>query len=99
VGGGPLRRVLTWPRRAGSPGADIVEKLRRLQTVTDAALSRLDVDDLLTELLERTRDLLDADAAAIMLVDATGAELVATAASGLEDEVRQGLRVPVGASA
>jgi signal transduction protein with GAF and PtsI domain len=94
---GPLRRALTWPRRGGSPDADIVEKLRRLQSVTDAALSRLDVDDLLTELVERTRELLDVDAAAIMLVDPTGTELVATAASGLEEEVRQSLRVPLGA--
>jgi serine phosphatase RsbU (regulator of sigma subunit) len=73
------------------------EKLRRVQAVTDADLSLLELDDLLVELLERTRDLLDAETAAIMLLDPTGQELVATAASGLEEEVHQGLRVPVGA--
>ncbi|RKF23997.1 PP2C family protein-serine/threonine phosphatase [Micromonospora globbae] len=72
------------------------EKLRRLQSVTDAALSQLGLEDLLDELLERTRDLLRADTAAILLVDPTGTELVATAASGLEQEVRQGVRLPVG---
>ncbi|MEU8300321.1 GAF domain-containing SpoIIE family protein phosphatase [Micromonospora sp. NPDC048909] len=77
--------------RAGSE-----EKLRRLQTITDAALSQLGVEDLLDELLERTRDLLQADTAAILLVDPSGTELVATAASGLEEEVRQGVRLPVG---
>ncbi|MEV1333262.1 GAF domain-containing SpoIIE family protein phosphatase [Micromonospora costi] len=77
--------------RAGSE-----EKLRRLQTVTDAALSQLGLEDLLDELLVRTRDLLQADTAAILLLDPTGAELVATAASGLEQEVRQGVRIPVG---
>ena len=76
--------------------ADSAEKLRRLQTVTDAALSSLDLDDLLDELLERTRELLSVDTAAILLVDPSGRELVATAASGLEEEVRQGIRVPVG---
>ncbi|MEV4812815.1 PP2C family protein-serine/threonine phosphatase [Micromonospora avicenniae] len=72
------------------------EKLRRLQAVTDAALSQLGVEDLLDELLERTRDLLQADTAAILLLDPNGDELVATAASGLEQEVRQGVRLPVG---
>ncbi|MFI7606250.1 PP2C family protein-serine/threonine phosphatase [Micromonospora sp. NPDC049366] len=77
--------------RAGS-----AEKLRRLQSVTDAALSQLGLEDLLAELLERTRDLLGADTAVVLLLDQTGTELVATAASGLEQEVRQGVRLPVG---
>ncbi|XVU30465.1 PP2C family protein-serine/threonine phosphatase [Actinoplanes sp. CA-054009] len=72
------------------------ERLRRLESVTDAALSRLDVSDLLDELLERVRDLLDADTAAIMLLDSHAQQLVATAAKGLEQEIRQGIRVPVG---
>ncbi|GIJ59224.1 PP2C family protein-serine/threonine phosphatase [Virgisporangium aurantiacum] len=72
------------------------EKLRRLQTVTDAALSQLGLEDLLDELLERTRDLLSADTAAVLLLDSSGTELVATAASGLEREVRQGARFPIG---
>ncbi|MFC3501631.1 PP2C family protein-serine/threonine phosphatase [Micromonospora krabiensis] len=72
------------------------EKLRRLQSVTDAALSQLGLEDLLAELLERTRDLLRADTAVVLLLDQTGTELVATAASGLEEEVQQGVRLPVG---
>jgi putative methionine-R-sulfoxide reductase with GAF domain len=73
-----------------------VERLRRLEALTDAALSRLDVSDLLDELLDRVRDLLDADTAAILLLDVHARQLVATAAKGLEDEVRRGIRVPVG---
>jgi serine phosphatase RsbU (regulator of sigma subunit) len=72
------------------------EKLRRIQTVTDAALSSMQLDDLLTELLERTRELLAADTATILLLDPATKELVATAASGIEEEVRQGVRVPLG---
>ncbi|WP_051367361.1 PP2C family protein-serine/threonine phosphatase [Hamadaea tsunoensis] len=71
-------------------------QLRRIQAVTDAALSSLDLDAMLAELLDRTREVLDADTAAIMLLDPSGTELVATAAAGLEDEVRLGIRVPVG---
>ncbi|GIJ47977.1 cyclic diguanylate phosphodiesterase [Virgisporangium aliadipatigenens] len=70
--------------------------LRRLQAITDAALSHLGVEDLLAELLERTCDLLRADTAAVLLLDSSGTELVVTAAKGLEEEVRQGIRVPVG---
>ena len=72
------------------------ERLRRLLAVTDAALAQLDGDELLTELASRTRELMGTDTAAILLLDASGRELVATAASGLEEEVRQGIRVPVG---
>ncbi|MET7397445.1 GAF domain-containing SpoIIE family protein phosphatase [Dactylosporangium sp. NPDC005572] len=81
---------------ADAPVDGSAEKLRRLQTITDAALSRLGVEDLLAELLARTRELLGADSAAVMLVDPSGTELIATAASGLEREVHLGVRVPVG---
>jgi serine phosphatase RsbU (regulator of sigma subunit) len=77
-----------------SSGGD--EKLRRVQSITDAALSHLDLDELLSELLDRTRTLLHADTATVLLLDPTGTELVATAAKGLEEEVRQGVRIPVG---
>ncbi len=72
------------------------QKLRRIEAVTDGALSRLGLEDLLAELLERTRELLEADTAAVLLVDPSGTQLIATAASGLEQEVRQGVRLPVG---
>nr|WP_240942360.1 GAF domain-containing SpoIIE family protein phosphatase [Planosporangium thailandense] len=70
--------------------------MRRLQAVTDAALSHLDVEDLLVELLDRVREILDVDTATVLLLDPSGQQLVATAARGLEEEVRQGVRIPVG---
>jgi putative methionine-R-sulfoxide reductase with GAF domain len=72
------------------------ERLRRIEAVTDAALSRLDAADLFDELLDRVRDLLDVDTAAILLLDPHAQQLVATAAKGLEEEVRQGFRVSIG---
>jgi sigma-B regulation protein RsbU (phosphoserine phosphatase) len=67
-----------------------------LAAVTDAKLGRLDVDDLLVELLERVQVILDADTAAVLLRDSESSDLVARAACGLEEEVRQGVRVPIG---
>ena len=81
---------------AGPDTSDSNEKLHRLQAVTDAALSHLDVEDLLVELLDRVRDLLTVDTATVLLLEPSGQQLVATAARGLEEEVRQGVRIPVG---
>jgi signal transduction histidine kinase len=72
------------------------ERLRRLQLVTDAALSHLDLDELLAELLTRIRDTLETDTVAILLRDELRDELVARAAVGIEEEVEQGIRIPIG---
>jgi signal transduction histidine kinase len=79
-----------WPEGSTS------EHVRRLQTVTDAALAHLRLDELLNALLERTRQILDVDTCAILLLDEGTNELVAHAALGIEEEVEQGVRVPVG---
>jgi anti-sigma regulatory factor (Ser/Thr protein kinase)/putative methionine-R-sulfoxide reductase with GAF domain len=71
-------------------------RLRRIELVTDAALAHLDVEDLLVELLDRVRELLEVDTAAVLLLDQSGQRLVATAARGIEEEVRQGVRIPLG---
>jgi sigma-B regulation protein RsbU (phosphoserine phosphatase) len=72
------------------------DRLRDIHSITDAALSRLDDDDLLAELLERTRAILQADTAAALLLDFSSGHLLATASAGLEEAVRQGVRIPVG---
>ena len=64
--------------------------------MTDAALSHLGADDLLATLLRRVREILNADTAAVLLLDGSGRQLIAAAASGLEEEVSQGVRIPVG---
>jgi putative methionine-R-sulfoxide reductase with GAF domain len=77
-------------------GIEDDERLRRLEAVTDTTLSGLAVAELLDELLERVRDLLGVDTAAILMLDVHAGQLIATASKGLEDEVRQGFRVSVG---
>ncbi|HEY1917209.1 MAG TPA: GAF domain-containing SpoIIE family protein phosphatase [Streptosporangiaceae bacterium] len=71
-------------------------RLRDIQSLIDAELSLLSDHDFLTELLVRLRDILGADTAAVLLLDSPAGHLVATAAAGLEEEVRQGVRIPVG---
>ncbi len=72
------------------------DRLRRIEAVTDTALGQLGVEELLVELLDRVSELLEVDTAAVLLLDASGQYLVATAARGVEEEVRQGVRIPLG---
>ena len=73
-----------------------VEQLRRIQSVTEASLAHLEIDELLDTLLERVREILEVDTAAILLIDRASREMVATAAKGIEEEVRSGVRIPIG---
>jgi serine phosphatase RsbU (regulator of sigma subunit) len=100
-GSEPVRGTPPGEPATGVPARTIVppsadERLRRFDAVTSASLVDLDLPDLLVELLDRVRDLLAVDTAAVLLLDPTGSELVATAARGIEEEVRQGVRIPMG---
>ncbi|MDQ3904546.1 MAG: SpoIIE family protein phosphatase [Actinomycetota bacterium] len=80
----------------GPPDTSAADRWARIESVTDAALAHLSVDDLLAELLEQLRGLFEVDTAAVLLLDASCRDLIATAASGIEAEVRQGVHIPVG---
>jgi signal transduction histidine kinase len=71
-------------------------RLEHVQAVTDAALAHLELDELLAVLLPRIRTILEADTCAVLLHDAERQELVARAALGIEEEVEQGVRIPMG---
>src|SRR3954462_1036419 len=73
-----------------------VDRVDELQRVTDAALAYLSLDDLLKELLDRISATLGSDTAAFLLLDEDTDELVARAAKGIEEEVEQGVRIPLG---
>jgi serine phosphatase RsbU (regulator of sigma subunit)/anti-sigma regulatory factor (Ser/Thr protein kinase) len=75
---------------------EAVTHLEDVQRVTEAALAYLDLDDLLAELLERVTEILEADTAAVLLVEDGGRTLVARAAKGLEEEVERGFQLPIG---
>jgi sigma-B regulation protein RsbU (phosphoserine phosphatase) len=77
-------------------GIVVADRLRAIESVTETAAGRLDVDDLLAELLGRVAVLMSVDTAAVLLLDKASEQLVARAAWGVEEEVRQGVRLPVG---
>lgn len=77
----------------GSSSRDAVDELKQ---VTDSSLSYLSLEALLGQLLERIKEILAADTAAILLVDRDRGVLVARAARGIEEEVRQGVQIPLG---
>ena len=85
--------------RAKEEAEQATETARRLQAVqfvTDVAISHLELDDLLQELLVRVRRVLAADTATMLLTAEDGQYLVPRVSSGLEAEVERQIRIPVG---
>jgi GAF domain-containing protein/anti-sigma regulatory factor (Ser/Thr protein kinase) len=72
------------------------DQVRILYRLSDPALSELGLDEFLDELLVRVRDALSVDTVAILLLDDEGQQLVARAATGIEEEVEQGVQIPIG---
>ncbi|MGH2904458.1 MAG: ATP-binding SpoIIE family protein phosphatase [Solirubrobacteraceae bacterium] len=77
-------------------GSSVSESHRsHLLSITDSALGYMSLEDMLSELLGRIRSSLGVDTAAVLLLDVDRGVLVARAARGLEEEVRQGVQVPL----
>ncbi|WP_461119443.1 PP2C family protein-serine/threonine phosphatase [Saccharothrix stipae] len=74
----------------------LARRLQVLEAITDSALRELDLDKLFEVLLQQVRTLFAVDTATVLLADHSGGQLVARATAGLEEEVLQGVRVPVG---
>ncbi len=78
---------------ADEPGSE--QRLEHLRSIADSALGYMSLEEMLSELLERIRAGLGVDTAAILLLDEDRNVLVARAARGLEEEVRQGVQIPL----
>jgi serine phosphatase RsbU (regulator of sigma subunit)/anti-sigma regulatory factor (Ser/Thr protein kinase) len=77
-------------------GSSVSQSRRsHLLSITDSALGYMSMEDMLSELLERIRSSLEVDTAAVLLLDEDRGVLLARAARGLEEEVRQGVQVPL----
>src|SRR5262249_23030161 len=87
--------LLARERAARADAEHATESILRLQALTDSALGRLELDDLLREMLSRIRELLATNSAAILLLAEDGQSLFVRAIIGLEDAA-MGLRVPLG---
>ena len=71
-------------------------QVEHVQAIVDTSLAHLELDALLDELLDRIRAILGVDTCAVLLVDPERRDLFACAAVGLEEEVEQGIRIPLG---
>ena len=83
-------------REARARAEEAAARLRELEVVSEAALTHLDLDRLLANLLDGVRTVMKADTAVVLLLDESADELVASWARGLEEEVEARVRVPVG---
>jgi GAF domain-containing protein/anti-sigma regulatory factor (Ser/Thr protein kinase) len=87
-------RLLLHERIARESAEAATRRLESLQRITDAALTYLPEEELLQELLQRVSDILAVDTVAILLLE--GDAVHARAAKGIEEEVEQGVRIPLG---
>jgi phosphoserine phosphatase RsbU/P len=76
--------------------SSVDERLQDMRALTEVALSHLEERDFLSELADRAKEILWADTAVVLLLDPPSGDLVAVAASGLDEEVQQGVRIPIG---
>jgi len=60
----------------------IRKSLEAIEAISEAGLASLDLEEVLAELVTRAQDVMQMDAAMILLADETGEELVARAAAG-----------------
>jgi serine phosphatase RsbU (regulator of sigma subunit) len=75
---------------------DTEDRLHGMEAITDPALAKLGIEEMSQEMLVRVRDVLQVDTATVLQYDPASEQLIATAASGIEEEVRQGVRIPFG---
>ncbi len=84
------------PDASALPATTANRWLRILQYVTEGAITHLDLEGLLHELLGRISAAMEADNAAILLLSADGAYLTLYAARGSEETMAGQVQVPMG---
>src|SRR5262249_59733048 len=89
-------RLYLSEREARQRAEGSARQLAALQEVSDTALAYLPLEELLQELLLRISRILSSDTAAFLMLDEPSKTLVARAAKGIEEEVEQGVRIPLG---
>lgn len=78
--------------------SDALQRLRRLQTVTDAALSYLSLEDLVENLAGKICAAVACDIAVVLLFDAAAGELYPASTFGAEKQLPRDLRIKLGES-
>ncbi len=73
-----------------------IERIRRVQAITDRALANLNLEKLLDELLERVHALLEVDHSVFLLLDPERQMLIPQAGTGMAREAGLGTEIAVG---
>jgi serine phosphatase RsbU (regulator of sigma subunit)/anti-sigma regulatory factor (Ser/Thr protein kinase)/PAS domain-containing protein len=73
------------------------ERMRSLLQLTEVALEHLELNELLEEVVGNVRAIVQADTAALLLVESDDRFLVGRCAQGLERGRSEGVRLPIGA--
>ncbi|MEU4523538.1 GAF domain-containing SpoIIE family protein phosphatase [Amycolatopsis sp. NPDC024027] len=79
-----------------SRSLDAQNRLQQLEAIIGASATHLGLAEMLAETLQRLREVMAVDTATVLRYQPSGRQLVAFAAAGIEEEVHQGVRVPVG---
>ncbi|MBM7774236.1 serine phosphatase RsbU (regulator of sigma subunit) [Actinokineospora baliensis] len=80
-----------------SATANATDRLRVLEAITDVELRHMELDESLLALLGKVCALFEVDTATILLYDATTQRLGVRATVGIEEEIRRGVTVDLGA--
>ncbi|GLZ42649.1 GAF domain-containing SpoIIE family protein phosphatase [Actinokineospora sp. NBRC 105648] len=80
-----------------SEPAGLADRVSVLEAITDVSLRNLELDEFLRVVLGRVRALFGVDTATVLLHDPATGRLTVTATAGIEEEVRHGVTVEVGA--
>jgi sigma-B regulation protein RsbU (phosphoserine phosphatase) len=79
-----------------SRSLDAQNRLQQLEAIIGAPATHLGLAEMLAETLQRLREVMAVDTATVLRYQPSARQLVAFAAAGIEEEVHQGVRVPVG---
>src|SRR3954447_25554426 len=88
-------QLLQRERQARAEAENAAATLRKLARVSEVALDRVGLNELLDALLARIVEVLDADTAAVLLIE-DGGELRAHASLGLERAIEHARTIPLG---
>jgi PAS domain S-box-containing protein len=89
-------RLFESERSARLAAERAMDRLRSAWRIADAASAEGSLDEMLQTLSDGLRRALHADEAAVLLLDATGTELVVHASVGLQHENAEQIRIPLG---
>ena len=88
--------ILQRERQARREAEEALNELQVLHRLTETALSQLNPDGFIEELLERVQEFLEVDVTVVMLLDRQRNVLIPSAAAGIQTGIEQLIEIPLG---